>query len=64
MRKLPIPVRDSAIPVLVPILELPSVHFLFYVSWIVLLLWSVLAAHIVCSAAIVTIESCLYWYWH
>ncbi len=47
MRKLPIPVRDSAIPVLVPILELPSVHFLFYVSWIVLLLWSVLAAHIV-----------------
>ena len=27
-RKLPMPVRDRAIPVLVPILELPSVHFL------------------------------------
>jgi hypothetical protein len=63
-RKLPIPVRGSAIPVLVPILELPSDHFLFYVSWIVLLLWSVLAAQIVCSTGIVTIESCLYWYWH
>jgi hypothetical protein len=28
MRKLPIPVRGSALPVLVPILELTSFHFL------------------------------------
>ena len=47
MRKLPIPVRGSALPVLVPILELTSIHLLLYISWIVLLLWSVLAAHIV-----------------
>ena len=46
-RKLPIPVRGSALPVLVPILELNSVHLLLYISWIILLLWSVLAAHIV-----------------
>jgi hypothetical protein len=56
-RKLPILVRGSAIPVLVPILELTSVLFLiaFYLVW---------AANSHANTGIVPFESRLCWYWH